>query len=238
MLAAATGELHLAIPWWGSIALMVVGVMYLVFGATWPRLFDVLSMTVLGCMVGLVAHPWVPLWQPLVVIIGGLVLGGLTAFFRNICHALLSAAAMAAILAYLAALALGERGFTSYLAINLSIPRYSWLLPGPNLACDPVLAAGLTGLLAGVTMAVWQFPFSERLVTCAQGAALLTGGLASLITSYRGEGQPSLSAAYPLTLSALWLCLVVIGLVAQSAIAKQRSRWGEEPDVPPGLDEP
>jgi hypothetical protein len=236
MLAAATGELRLAVPDWGSVALVVVGVAYLMFGSAWPRLFDVLSMTVVGCVVGLVACPWVPLWQPAVIIIGGLVLGGLTAFFRNICHALLSAAVMAAVMASLAALAVGPRGFVSYLAANLSNRSYSVQISGPNLACDPVLAAGVVGLLAGATVAVWKFAFSGRLTTSAQGAALIVAGMASLITTYRGEGQSPVATAFPLTVGALWLCLVVIGLLAQAEIARRRAEW-EDPDLPPDLEE-
>jgi hypothetical protein len=237
MLAATAGELRLAVPDWGSVLLVLVGVAYLVFGSSRPRLFGVLSMTVLGCMVGLVACPWIPLWQPAVIIIGGLVLGGLTAFFRNVCHALLSAAVMAAVLASLAALAVGPRGFVSYLAVNLSNHSYSVQISGPNLACDPVLAAAVVGLLAGATVAVWRLAFSGRLITSTQGAALIVFGLASLITTFRGEGQPSVATAFPLTVGALWLCLVVIGLLAQAEIARRRSQW-EESELPSDLEEP
>lgn len=234
LLAAITGNLRLAVPDWGCVVLIVVGVAYLVFGSAWPRLFDVLSMTVLGCMAGLVACPWVPLWQPVVIILGGLVLGGLTAFFRNICHALLSAAVLATVLASLAALAVGPKGFVSYLAMNRS---YSVQIGGPNLACDAVLAAAIVGLLAGATVAVWRLALSGRLITSAQGAALIVFGLASLITTYRGEGQPSIATAFPLTVGALWLCLVVIGMLAQEEVARRRQRW-QEPDSPEELEEP
>jgi len=237
MLAATAGELRLAVPDWGSVLLALVGIGYLVFGTAWPRLFDVLSMTVLGCMVGLVVCPWVPLWQPAVIIIGGLVLGAVTAFFRNVCHALLSAMVMAGVLASLAALAVGPRGFVSYLAVNLSNRSYSVQISGPNLACDPVLAAAVVGLLAGATVAVWRLAFSGRLITSAQGAALIVFGLASLITTFRGEGQPSVATAFPLTIGALWLCIVVIGLLAQAEIARRRSQW-EEPESPGELEEP
>ena len=233
LLAAITGDLRLAVPAWGCAVLMAVGVAYLVFGSAWPRLFDVLSMTVLGCMAGLVACPWVPLWQPAVIILGGLLLGGLTAFFRNVCHALLSAAVLATVLASLAALAVGPKGFVLYLAMN----RYSVPISGPNLACDAVLAAAIVGLLAGATVAVWKFAFSERLITSAQGAALIVFGLASLITTYRGEGPPSIATAFPLTVGALWLCLVVIGVLAQEEVARRRQRW-QEPDAPEELEEP
>jgi hypothetical protein len=228
MLAATTGELRLVIPVWGSILLALVGVGYLVFGDWLRRFFDVLSMTVLGCMVGLLAHPWVPVWQPVSVIVGGLVFGGLTALARNVCHAILAAIVTAAVLASLAALAVGQHGFTSYLAVNLSNRSYSVQLSGPNLACDPVLAAGLTGFLIGATVAIARFRASERLVTCAQGAALLVFSLASIISALRGETQPPLATSYPLTLSALWLCLVVIGLVAQAELARRQAKWAAE----------
>jgi len=237
LLAAATGNLRLAVPDWGCAVLVGAGLVYLVFGSAWPRLFDVLSMTVLGCMVGLLACPWVPLWQPAVVIIGGLMLGGLTALLRNIFHALLSAAVVAAILASLAALAVGPRGFVSYLAMNFSNHSYSVQISGPDLACDPVLAAAVVGLLAGATVAVWKFAFSGRLITSAQGAALIVFGLASLITTYRGEGQPSVATTFPLTVGALWLCLVVIGLLAQAEVARRREQW-QEPESPGELEEP
>ncbi|MBM4018520.1 MAG: hypothetical protein FJ288_09375 [Planctomycetes bacterium] len=238
MLAAATGELHLIIPIWGGIALVLAGAAYLVLGTVQPRLFDVLSMTVMGCMAGLVACPWLPLWQPAVVILGGLALGGLTAFFRNVCHAVLSALVLAGVLATLAALAVGPRGFASYLAVNQSNRSYAIQVSGPNLVCDPVLAAALTGILAGATVAIVRFAFSERLITTAQGAALLAGGVASLATRYRGEGQLPVSAAYPLTLSALWLCLVVIGMVAQAALARRRAEWREGADAPADFGQP
>ena len=38
-------------------------------------------------------------------------------------------------------------------------------------------------------------------------------------------GGTSLATSYPLTLAAAWLCLVVIGLVAQAAMAQRRSEF-------------
>jgi len=220
MLAATTNELRLAIPIWGNLAFALVGVAYLVLGGRWPRFFDVLSMTVLGCLMGLAASAWLPLSQPIIIIVGGLVLGGLMAFFRNVCHAVLAAIVAAVALAHLAALAVGPRGFASYLALNLANRAYSIQVTSLNLACDAVLAAGVTGLLVGATVAVIRFAFSERLVTSVQGASLLVFNLASVASKYRGEGQPSLAATFPLTLGACWLCLVVIGLIAQAAAAR------------------
>jgi len=213
MLAEITGELRLTIPAWGSVLLLLLGAAYLVFGTRWPRLFDVLSMTVLGCV------------------------AGLTALFRRISHAVLAALVLAGVLANLAALAVGPGGFASYLVVSLSKGGYSVQLSGPNLARDPVLAASLAGLLVGTTIAVWRFQFSERLVTCAQGAALVLFGAASLVTEYRGGERPSLATAFPLTLSVLWLCLVVIGLLAQAALARRWEQWygaadsSEEPEA-------
>jgi len=234
MLAEITGELRLTIPAWGSVLLLLLGAAYLVFGTRWPRLFDVLSMTVLGCMGGLVACVWIPLVEPLVVIIGGVILGGLTALFRRILHAVLAALVLAGVLANLAALAVGAEGFASYLVVSLSKGGYSVQLSGPNLARDPVLAASLAGFLVGTTIAVWRFQFSERLVTCAQGAALVLFGAASLVTEYRGgevaKGD-SLAATFPLTLGVLWLCLVVIGLLAQAALARRLREWYGTPDA-------
>ena len=237
MIAETTGELRLVIPAWGGIILAAIGIAYIILGTWWPRPLDVLSMTVLGCLVGLVACAWVPLAKPVVIIIGGLLLGGLTAFFRNVCHAILSAAVLAAVLATLAALAAGGRGVASYLVLNLSNRSYSIQLSGPNLACDPVLAACLAGLLIGAAVAVGRFALSERLVLCVQGAALVVVGLASVVSAYRGEGGPSLAAAFPLTLSVLWACLVVIGLVVQTVLMRWRAEsdeWDGGADVPDG----
>jgi len=230
MLASTTGELRLVIPVWGCILLAGVGVVYLLFGSRWPRLFNVLSMTVLGCIVGMVAASWIPLAQPIVIIIGGLVLGGLTAFFRNVMHAILSAIVLAVVLATLAALAVGQGGFTSYLVLNVSGKSFSTQIPGPNLSSDPVLAAALTGLLIGATVAVaWPRP-NQRLVSVAQGAAMILVAIVEIITACGGEGQPSLALAYPLTLSACWLCLGAIGLVAQRALARPEEEGDDAPD--------
>ena len=230
MLALTTGEFRLDIPVWGCILLAGVGVVYLVLGSRWPRLFNVLSMTVLGCIIGMVAASWIPLAQPIVIIIGGLVLGGLTAFFRDVMHAVLSAIVLGAVLSTLAALAVGQGGFTSYVVLNVSGRSFSTQVSGPNLACDPVLAAGLAGLLIGATVAVAWPRFNQRLVTAAQGAALVVIGFVEIISSYRGDGQPPLARAFPLTLSACWVCLVAIGLVAQRALARPEHAWDGRPD--------
>jgi len=220
MLALTTGEFRLDIPGWGCILLAGVGVVYLVLGSRWPRLFNVLSTTVLGCIIGMVAAPWIPLAQPIVIIIGGLLLGGLTAFFRDVMHAVLSAIVLGVVLSTLAALAVGQGGFTSYLVLNLSGRSFSTQICGPNLSRDLVLATALTGLLIGATVAVGWLRFSQRLTAAAQGAGLILVALVEIITAYRGDGLPSLALAYPLTLSACWLCLVAIGLVAQRATAR------------------
>jgi len=232
MLAATTGELRLVVPMWGSILIAVLGAVYLVIGGRWPRLFDVLSMTVLGCAIGLVACAWVPLAQPLVIIIGGVILGGLTAFFRPVSHAVLAGIVLAAVFATLAALAVGRDGFTSYLVVSASDRSFSTQVRGPSLACDPVLAAGLVGLLAGATIAVARFQFSQRLTPCVQGAGLIVVGMGNFLTAWRGENTPSLATAFPLTLAALWLCLVVIGLIAQSALARPQAPGDETADEP------
>jgi hypothetical protein len=230
MLALTTGEFRLDIPVWGCILLAGVGVVYLVLGSRWPRLFNVLSMTVLGCIIGMVAASWIPLAQPIVIIMGGLVLGGLTAFFRNVMHAVLSAIVLGAVLSTLVALAVGQGGFTSYLVLNLSGKSFSMQICGPNLSRDLVLAAALTGLLIGATVAVGWLRFSQRLTAAAQGAGLILIALVEIITAYRGEGQPSLALAYPLTLSACWLCLVAIGLVAQRAMARPQEEGDDALD--------
>jgi hypothetical protein len=224
MLAAATGELHLLIPVSGAIVLVVLGAAYLGFGTLLPRLFAVLSMTVVGCAVGMVASAWVPLAQPVVVIAGGLLLGGLTAFFQNISQTVLTAVVLAAVLATLAALVVGPAGFVSYLVVNTSDASYSILISGPNLSRDPILAAALTGLLAGATVAVVRFQFSRSLATVVQGAAVILVGIVELVPSTRG-GHGSVGADYPLTLTACWLCLVAIGLVSQRAIVRYKQTW-------------
>ena len=226
MLAVATTQTRFIIPVWGFILLMGLGVVYLVLGTRWPRLFTVLSMTVLGCVVGMVASQWIPLAQPLVIVIGGLLIGGLSAFFRNVAHAVLTSVILAAALALAAAFAIGEKGFTSYLVLNFADKSYSAPWPGPNLARDPVLAALLTGLLVGATVAVTRFRFSLALATAAQGAALILLGLLEILTACLGEGRPSLAYDYPLTVCACWLCLVGIGLVIQRALARRDEAWG------------
>ena len=219
MLAAATGELNLVIPPWGTVLVALVGVVYLVFGSRWPRFFDVLSMTVFGCAVGLQVSQWVPVWQPIVIVAGGLAVGGLTAFFRPVAHAVLAALVLAAIFAHLAALAVGPGGFASY----------SMQVSGPNVSEDAVLAASLVGLALGAGVAVTRFGFSERLITSAQGAALLILAASHVAGLYREATSPSLAQAFPLTLAAGWVCLVGIGLAAQRAVAGATGE--EEPSI-------
>ena len=225
MIASTTGQTQLVIPAWGSIILVGVGVVYLVLGTRWPPLFNVLSMTFLGCVLGMVLSLWVPLGQPLVIIIGGVLLGGLTAFLRNVTHAVLTALVLAAVFSTLTANCLGEEGYGSYLVLNVSDHRYSTQWSGPNLTLDPVLAAFLTGLLVGATVAVARVRFSRRLVASAQGAALILVGLSELVAGLRGAGQPSVAGAYPITLSAGWLCMVAIGLVVQRTLEQHDEQW-------------
>ncbi|HUU91162.1 MAG TPA: hypothetical protein VM238_08130 [Phycisphaerae bacterium] len=225
MIASTTGQTQLVIPAWGSIILVGVGVVYLVLGTRWPPLFNVLSMTFLGCVLGMVLSLWVPLGQPLVIIIGGVLLGGLTAFLRNVAHAVLTALVLAAVFSTLTANCLGEEGYGSYLVLNVSDHRYSTQWSGPNLTLDPVLAAFLTGLLVGAAVAVARVRFSRRLVASAQGAALILVGLSELVAGLRGAGQPSVAGAYPITLSAGWLCMVAIGLVVQRTLEQHDEQW-------------
>jgi len=235
MIASTTGDTGLIIPVWGSILLFGVGLVYLVLGSRWPRLFSVLSMTFLGCVVGMVVSWWIPLGQPLVIVIGGVVLGGLTAFFRNVAHAVLSAVVLAVVFATLTANGLGEQGYASYLAVNLADRSYATQWRAPNLACDPVLAASLTGLLVGAALAVARVRFSRRLATSAQGAALILVGLVELVSALRGTGQTSLTAEYPITLSACWVCLVAIGLTIQRTLDRYDEQWdGEDVNVEEG----
>jgi len=220
VLAASTTELRFLIPAWGDIVLALVGTVYLVFGGRWPRVFDVLSMTVLGCMVGLVASIWVPLHPAIVICVGGIVVGGLTAFFRSVVHAVLTGIVLAAVFSVLAALAVGREGFASYLVVDFSPKSYSMRIAGPNLANDPVLAAGLVGLLAGVAIAIMRFDFSDRLATSAQGAAVIIVGATQRINQLRGEDHVPLSQTFPLTLAAAWLCLLAVGLACQAAMGE------------------
>jgi len=229
MLAATAGELRLVIPVWGSALLGLLGLAYLVFGGRWPRVFDVLSLTVIGCGVGLMVSPLLPAPQWLVIVAAGIVVGGLGAFSRTVLHAVLAAIVTAAVLAHLAALAVGPDGFASYLFFE----KYGRLVPGANLKCDPVLAAGLVGLVLGATLAVTRFAASERFLTSAQGAALLLVAGAEVVSRCYGLERSSLAESYPLTLAAAWVCLVGIGLVAQAALGpRQASREASEPLSP------
>jgi len=235
-IASATGQMRLVIPPWGCLLLLGVGAVYLVLGARWQRLFNVLSMTFLGCVGGLVASQWVPLAQPLVIVGGGLVLGGLSAVFRGVAHAVLASLILAAVLSVLAALIVGAEGFTSYLAVNLSDKSYSTQWSAPNLAHDAVLAALVTGLLAGAAVALSHRRLSRRLVTSAQGAALILIGVTELAGGWRGEARPSLPTEYPLTLAAGWVCLVAIGLRVQQAVEQTFQPWetGEDTESDEG----
>jgi len=231
MMASATSQMQPVIPPWGSIVLVGVGVVYLVLGTRWPRLFNVLSMTFLGCMLGMVLSPWIPLVQPLVIVIGGVVLGGASAFLRNVAHAVLSAVVLAAVFATLVANCLGEEGYGSYLVLNLSDSSYSTQWRGPDLGRDPVLAASLTGLLVGATVAVARIRFSRRLATSAQGAAVMLVAFTELAAAVRGPGEVSLATAYPMTLSACWLCLVAIGLIVQRTLEQRDEQWDTEQET-------
>lgn len=231
MMASATSQMQPVIPPWGSIVLVGVGVVYLVLGTRWPRLFNVLSMTFLGCMLGMVLSSWIPLVQPLVIIIGGVVLGGASAFLRNVAHAVLSAVVLAAVFATLVANCLGEEGYGSYLVLNLSDSSYSTQWRGPDLGRDPILAASLTGLLVGATVAVARIRFSRRLATSAQGAAVMLVAFTELAAAVRGPGEVSLATAYPMTLSACWLCLVAIGLIVQRTLEQRDEQWDTEQET-------
>lgn len=231
MMASATSQMQPVIPPWGSIVLVGVGAVYLVLGTRWPRLFNVLSMTFLGCMLGMVLSPWIPLVQPLVIVIGGVVLGGASAFLRNVAHAVLSAVVLAAVFATLVANCLGEEGYGSYLVLNLSDSSYSTQWRGPDLGRDPVLAASLTGLLVGATVAVARIRFSRRLATSAQGAAVMLVAFTELAAAVRGPGEVSLATAYPMTLSACWLCLVAIGLIVQRTLEQRDEQWDTEQET-------
>ena len=231
MMASATSQMQPVIPPWGSIVLVGVGAVYLVLGTRWPRLFNVLSMTFLGCMLGMVLSSWIPLVQPLVIIIGGVVLGGASAFLRNVAHAVLSAVVLAAVFATLVANCLGEEGYGSYLVLNLSDSSYSTQWRGPDLGRDPILAASLTGLLVGATVAVARIRFSRRLATSAQGAAVMLVAFTELAAAVRGPGEVSLATAYPMTLSACWLCLVAIGLIVQRTLEQRDEQWDTEQET-------
>ena len=225
MVASTTGPVQWVVPAWGSIILMGVGVVYLVLGTRRPLMFNVLSMTFLGCVLGMVLSLWVPLARPLAIVIGGVLLGGLSAFFRNVAHGVLTALVLAAVFSTLTANCLGEAGYGSYLVVNFSDHSYSTQWSGPNLTHDLVLAAFLTGLLVGATVAVARARFSRRLVASAQGAAVILVGVVELVTCIRGAGEPSLAAGYPMTLSAGWLCVVAIGLVVQRTLEQRDEQW-------------
>jgi len=230
-LASATEVMRLVIPPWGCILLVGVGAVYLVMGARWSRLFDVLSMTFLGCVVGLFVSQWVPLAQPLVIAAGGVALGGLSAVFRGVAHAVLASVMLAAVASVLVGLIVGDEGYTSYLVVNLSDTSYSTQWSAPNVANDTVLAAAVTGLLAGAAVALGHRGLSRRLVTSAQGAALLLLGVTELWGAWRGEGRPSLAAEYPLTLTAGWVCLLAIGLRVQHAVERALQPWDRREDA-------
>lgn len=158
--------------------------------------------------------------------------GGLTAFFRTVAHGVLAAVVIGMALASLAGLMAGADGFASYLVVDLSERTYSIQVHGPNLANDAVLAAWLTGLLAGGAVALMRFRFSEWLVTSAQGAGLIVFAFAQLVV----RRLPEFIATHPLTLAASWLCLAVIGIAVQRAIglAAPPAAAAEKDPVPEG----
>jgi hypothetical protein len=236
-LAETTAELRFTIPAWGSALLVLIGVVYLVFGTWWRRAFDVLSMTVLGGVVGLVVGSRATVPVPVLVILGGLVLGGLTAVFGRVLHVVLAAFVLATILAVGAALVVGPGGFTSYVVMGTAESGSGVHLIGPNLARDAVLAAALAGLAGGVAVAVALFQFSERLATCVQGAALVVLAAAALGTRMRSDSLPPLTTAYPLTLSVIWIGLVAAGLAVQTGLSRRRAAVSEA-SLPPAESEP
>jgi len=219
-IAAATEEMRLVIPPWGCVLLLGVGTVYLVLGSRWSRLLTVLSMTFLGCVLGLVASQWVPMAQPLVIAAGGVLVGGLAALFRDVAQAVLTSLVLGTVLMVLAGLVVGDEGFTSYLAVNLSDTSYSTQWSAPNLAHDAVLAAFLTGLLAGAAVGLGYPRVSRRLTAAGQGAALLIVGVTELFGAWRSPAQPSLASQYPLTLTACWVCLTVIGMRIEQAVER------------------
>ena len=231
MIAASASPVQF-LPAWAAVFLVALGAAYLVLGTRWPRLFDTFSMTVLGCGVGLLGSVWVPWPQWGVVIAGGVVFGGLTAFFRALAHGVLAAVVLGTVLASLAGLMVGPDGFASYLIVDLSEQTYSVRVHGPNLGSDAVLAAWLTGLLVGGSVALMRFRLSERLVTSAQGAGLIVFAFAQLLV----RRLPDFVATHPLTLAAAWLCLTVIGIAVQRAVglAGPPSAAAEKDPVPEG----
>jgi hypothetical protein len=234
LLEQTARELQLLSPLWGGILLAAVGLAYLVLGSRWPRLFDVLSLTVLGCTAGLQASEWVPLWQPLVIVAGGIAVGGLAALFRRVGHGVLAALVLGIIFAHLAALAVGPDGFARYLVFQVS-GGTAWMpLRAPDLSCDPVLAAGLAGLVVGAAVAVLRFPLSERLATSAQGAAVIVlAGVHIVEALQAAPGSAPLADRFPLTLAAAWVCLSGVGLAAQRAVTGPLERG--EPSIEPRL---
>jgi len=220
-IAAATGDGSLMIPTWGCILLVGIGAVYLVLGTRWARLFNVLSMTFLGCVGGLVVSQWVPLAQPVVIVIVGVLLGGLAAVFRGVAHAVLGSVVLAAVLSVLVGLIVGDEGFTVYLVVNLS---EQW--SAPNLAHDAVLAGFMTGLLTGAAVALGHRRLSRRLVASAQGAGAILFGVTELVGAWGTDGGSSLAADYPLTLTAAWACLVVIGMQVQQVVERTFEELG------------
>jgi len=232
MLAAASTELRFLVPAWGDVLVALVGLAYMVLGGRWSRLFDVLTMTVLGCAAGLVASVWVPVHVAVLISTGGILVGGLAAIFRNIAHAVITGLVLAVALSVMAGLAVGKTGFASYLVADISLKNSALCVPGPNLASDPVLAVALIGLLAGVMLAVVRFELSDRVATSAQGAALLLLGAVLLANQVRGEDSASIADRYPLTMAAAWVCLVAIGLAAQAAVHERALRREAAAEMP------
>jgi hypothetical protein len=219
--------LELAVPVWGGGLLVAVGLVYLAAGGLWPLVFDVLSMTILGCGVGLVVAAWVPMAPWAVLVIGGLGFGLVAAFARRAVHVVLTAVVLAAIFGTLAALAVGPEGFVAYVVEPVGGDGYATQISAPSWRSDPVLAAGLAGLLVGAALASLKFGLSERVVTAAQGAALVELGAAELV-GHATDGGPGIAERFPMTLAASWAVLLALGLVIQTGLlARRRGREAE-----------
>jgi hypothetical protein len=226
VLAGATRTLELAVPVWGGALLAGAGLVYLAAGGLWPLVFDVLSLTVLGCGVGLVVAAWVPMAPWAVLVAGGLAFGVVGAFARRAAHIVLTAGVLATIFATLAALAVGPEGFVAYVVEPVGGEGYATEIGAPSWRSDPVLAAGLAGLLVGAALASLKFDWSERVVTAAQGAALVELGAVELAGHALADG-PAIAERFPMTLAASWAVLLALGLVVQTGLAARRRARAE-----------